>query len=219
MTLTLLNLYNSAASQEWSMYDSGASSTDELEESLVIAINKAITEILYSYPFNFRQRTHVILALPGIDSYDLPSGEIPVKDCQGCSVKCNLNSLRFIKNPSLLEKKCGIPEGFYIKGDKIVFYPTPSEKTMIVIDYITLAVGENSSGEEIFSLKNHNDKVSIPEYLEELFKQAVISRTMLNSISAESDENYSAYKRQSETAYRLLIKYSKGVGQDKSVKI
>ena len=219
MTLTLLNLYNSAASQEWSMYDSGAASTDELEESLVIAINKAVTEILYSYPFNFRQRTHIILALPRINSYDLPTGLISVENSENCFVKCNLNNLRFIKNPSLLDEKFGIPEGFYIKGDKIVFYPTPSEKTMIVVDYTTLAIGENALGDEIFSLKNHTDKVLVPEYLEELFKQAVISRTMLNTISAESDENYSAYKRQSEVAYRLLIKYSKGVGLEKSVKM
>ena len=51
--------------------------------------------------------------------------------------------------------------------------------------------------------------------IEEIFKNAVISRAMLNSISSESDENYSAYKKQSEIAYRQLVKYSKGVGQDK----
>ena len=42
---------------------------------------------------------------------------------------------------------------------------------------------------------------------------------MLNSISAENDENYSAYKKQSEIAYRQLIKYSKGLKQDKAVVI
>ena len=42
---------------------------------------------------------------------------------------------------------------------------------------------------------------------------------MLKILSSEGDENYSAYKKQSEIAYRLLVKYSKGVGLDKSVKI
>ena len=41
MTLTLLDLYNSAATQEWSMYDNDANTDDELESSLVLAINKA----------------------------------------------------------------------------------------------------------------------------------------------------------------------------------
>jgi hypothetical protein len=42
---------------------------------------------------------------------------------------------------------------------------------------------------------------------------------MLNSISSESDENYSAYKKQSEIAYRMLVKYSKGIQAEKSVKM
>ena len=49
-------------------------------------------------------------------------------------------------------------------------------------------------------------------------KEAIITRTMLNTIASESDENYSAYKEQADRAYRLLIKYSKGVTQDKSIK-
>ena len=60
MTLTLLDLYNSTATQEWSMYDNDAASDAEFETSLVLAINKAAQEILYSYPFGFRDRTHVI---------------------------------------------------------------------------------------------------------------------------------------------------------------
>ena len=32
MTLTLLDLYNSAATQEWSMYDNDANSTEEFEK-------------------------------------------------------------------------------------------------------------------------------------------------------------------------------------------
>ena len=45
MTITLLDLYNTAASQEWAMYDNDATSNAELESSLVLAINKAILEI------------------------------------------------------------------------------------------------------------------------------------------------------------------------------
>ena len=53
---------------------------------------------------------------------------------------------------------------------------------------------------------------------EELMKEAIITRTMLNTIASESDENYSAYLKQADRAYQLLIKYSKGVGQDKSIR-
>ena len=83
---------------------------------------------------------------------------------------------------------------------------------------MTLAIGENAAGEEIYALKNDSDTLTVPAYLEELMKEAIITRTMLNTIASESDENYSAYKKQADKAYKLLIKYSKGVGQDKSVK-
>ena len=226
MTLTLLDLYNTAASQEWAMYDNDAVSDSEFEDSFVLAINKSIIEILYSYDFPFRERTHLILTIPKMDVYDLPSGLIK-KDKRGKSggksdgkygVKYNSVLLDFIENPLELDAKIGTPEGFYIKKDKIVFYPAPQEKGLVTIDYMTLAIGENVEGEEIFSLKKDSDFLSVPIYLEELMKEAIITRTMLNTIASESDENYSAYLKQADKAYKLLIKYSKGVGQDKLLK-
>ena len=219
MTLTFLDLYNAVASQEWSMYDNDAISTSDMEKSLVIDLNKAVSEILYSYPFKFRERTHVILTMKGEKSYEIPSGLI-MKDQLGVpTIKINSHLLKLLNNAFSLEEKSGIPEYFYIKGSKIILYPTPDEKYILTVDYLTLAIGENTNNVDIFTLKNADDTISIPEYLEEIFKNAVISRTMLNSISAESDENYSAYKKQSEIAYRQLVKYSKGVGQDKAIVI
>lgn len=219
MTLTFLDLYNTCASQEWSMYDNDAAKTDDFEQSLVIALNKAVTEILYSYPFSFREKSHLFFTVPNIKSYSLPSGLIVKNSEKNYSVKINSRPLKLIKNPLILDDKRGIPEGFHIRGSKIVLYPAPNEKFIVSIDYITLAIGENNNEEEIFSLKNSDDVILIPEYLEEIFKNAVISRTMLNSIASEGDENYSAYKKQSEMAYRQLVKYSKGVMADKLIKL
>lgn len=219
MTLTFLDLYNSCASQEWSMYDNDAASKDDFEQSLVISLNKAVTEILYSYPFPFRERTHVFFTMPKIKAYAMPKGLI-LKDSQNeYSIRINSKPLKLISNSLFLTEKQGFPEGFYIRGQKIVLYPTPSEKFIVTTDYLNLAIGENSDGDEIYTLKDHDDIISVPSYLEEIFKNAVISRTMLNSISSEKDENYSAYKKQSEIAYRQLVKYSKVVQTDKTVKI
>ncbi len=218
MTLTLLDLYNTASTQEWSMYDNETTSDAEFEQSLVLALNKAVQEILYSYPFKFRECTHVILTNAGEASYDIPKGIINKDDAGNYCVKINSKYLKLADNPNSLEAKTGIPEMFYTTGDKIVLYPVPEEKFMVTIDYTTLAIGTDAEGEEIFVLKNDDDTLTVPEHLEELLKNAIVARAMLNSIASESDENYSAYKKQSETAYRLLIKYSKGVGQDKSVK-
>ena len=218
MTLTLLDLYNTAASQEWDMYDNDAISDSEFEDSFVLAINKSIIEILASYDFPFRERTHLILTIPKMDAYDMPSGLIK-KDLNGnYAVKYNSILLNFIEKPLELDAKLGNPEGFYLKNDKIVLYPTPIEKGLVTIDYMTLAIGENAQGEEIFALKNDSDILTVPVYLEELMKEAIITRTMLNTIASESDENYSAYLKQADRAYKLLVKYSKGVGKDKVVK-
>lgn len=215
MTLTLLDLYNSAATQEWSMYDNDANSTEEFEKSLVLAINKAVCEILYSYPFSFRERIHIIITVPNINSYELPTGLIKQEKNGEFSVKINSQKLKFVTDIQEFQK--GIPEEFMIKGNKIYLNPLSKEKCMVTIEYLTLAIGENKDGEDIYRLKDESDKLSVPEYLEELLKNAVITRTMLNSIASESDENYSSYRKQSETAYRLLVKYSKGVDGIKKI--
>lgn len=219
MTLKFLDMYNAAAAQEWSMYDSDTTTNDEFVKSLVVALNKAITEVLYSYPFSFRERTHVIFTIPNQNSYDMPSGLILKDKENSYSVKINSNPLKFIANPINLSSQKGIPDSFYIKGNKIVLYPTPAERSIVTIDYLTLVIGENKNSEGIFYMQDKDDTFIVPAHLEELFKNTVISRTMLNTIASESDENYSAYKRQSENMFRQLVKYSKGVGLEKAVKM
>lgn len=219
MTLTLLDLYNATASQEWAMYDNDAVSDSEFEDSLVLAINKSIIDILASYDFPFRERTHLILTIPKVDAYSMPQGLIKQDIKGGYQVKYNSKLLNFIDAPTNLEMKSGVPDSFYVKNNNIVLYPIPLEKGLVTIDYLTLAIGESAEGEEIYSLKKDSDVLCIPTHLEELMKEAVITRTMLNTIASESDENYSAYLKQADRAYKLLIKYSKGVGKSKSIKL
>ncbi len=156
--------------------------------------------------------------MPKIAEYALPQGLIKRNAKGEYCISINSKKLKLLKEKPETEKK-GIPESFYIKGENIILYPTPNEKSIITIDYITLAIGENQKNEEIFVLSEDTDTITVPQHLEELLKNAVIARAMLNSIASETDENFSAYKKQSETAYRMLIKYSKGVGEEKSVKI
>ena len=218
MAITLLDLYNTTASQEWAMYDNDALSDAEFEDSLVLALNKSILEIYASYEFPFRERTHLILTIPKMDSYDLPHGLIKRDSNENYIVKYNSERLKYINDSSSLIKKIGTPDSFYLQNDKIVLYPVPQEKGIVTIDYMTLVVGETKDGVEIFSLKNDTDVLLVPVYLEELMKEAIITRTMLNTIASERDENYSAYLKQANRAYKRLVKYSKGLCVDKSVR-
>ena len=97
MTLTLLDLYNTTATQEWAMYDNDALSDAEFEDSLVLALNKSILEIYSSYEFPFRERTHLILTIPKIDSYDAPNGLIKKDLKSRYLVKYNSKLLKFIE--------------------------------------------------------------------------------------------------------------------------
>lgn len=219
MTITLLDLYNTAASQEWAMYDNDALSDAEFEDSFVLALNKAIIDIYSTYEFPFRERTHLILTMPKMNSYDLPKGIIKRDSSGNYMVRYNSQLLKYIENTTFLEEKLGVPEYFYIKNNSIMLYPIPQEKGVVTIDYMTLAIGESADGEEIYSLKKDTDILSVPIQLEELMKEAIITRTMLNTIASEGDENYSAYKKQADKALRLLLKYSKGLEKNKGIKI
>ncbi len=219
MTITLLDLYNTAASQEWAMYDNDALSDAEFEDSFVLALNKAIIDIYSTYEFPFRERTHLILTMPKMNSYDLPKGIIKRDNSGNYMVRYNSQLLKYIENATFLEEKLGVPEYFYIKNNSIMLYPIPQEKGVVTIDYMTLAIGESADGEEIYSLKKDTDILSVPIQLEELMKEAIITRTMLNTIASEGDENYSAYKKQADKALRLLLKYSKGLEKNKEIKI
>jgi len=219
MTLTLLDLYNATASQEWAMYDNDALSDSEFEDSLVLALNKAIIDIYASSDFPFRERTHIILTVPKMDAYNMPEGLIKKDLNNKHLVKYNSCLLNFIENPTNLKPIFGVPESFFIQNDRIVLHPIPIEKGILTIDYMTLVIGESADGKELYSLKKDSDKLLVPVHLEELMKEAIITRTMLNTIASENDENYSAYLKQADRAYKLLVKYAKGVRQDKSVKL
>ena len=152
MAITLLDLYNTTVSQEWAMYDNDALSDAEFEDSLVLALNKSILEIYASYEFPFRERTHLILTIPKMDSYDLPHGLIKRDSNENYIVKYNSVRLKYINDSSSLIKKIGTPDSFYLQNDKIVLYPVPQEKGIVTIDYMTLVVGETKDGVEILTL-------------------------------------------------------------------
>ena len=78
-----------------------------------------------------------------------------------------------------------------IKGDKLYLNPIPEEKCIITIDYLTLAIGENKNGEEIFALKKDSDVLNIPEHLEELLKNCsvkpIIHQMEIHPLFTQSD--------------------------------
>ncbi|MBR1908561.1 hypothetical protein IJ818_06465 [bacterium] len=220
MALTFLDIYNEVAGQAWSMYDGDAESIDEMESALKSSINKALSEIWCSYPFPFRNKTFTITTSSGNAQYSTPNGNI-IKKTVSCkqvySVRIGKNYLEFLDDYETLEDKEDKPTGFYIKNDSLFLYPAPDDVYTVTIEYLTLAIGENDFGDSVYSLQNDEDTIDVPEKYENIFKNALITKSMLYAIASEQDENYSGYKEQFDKAYKILISYTAGLDKEKRV--
>ena len=112
-------------------------------------INDELQDLIYSSPFFFRQRTHIILTEPFKNVYLLPK---------------NIDYfLRWTLNGEELKGS-----DFVKDINKIVLTETPKEKGVLLVDYVTTVIGEDKDNNEICGLQNDTDKVLIPEHLESL---------------------------------------------------
>lgn len=220
MALTFLDIYNEVAGQAWSMYDGDAESVDEMESALKSSINKALSEIWCSYPFSFRIKTHIISTREGVNEYSTPNGNILKKTVSGSqvySIRIGTNYLEYLDEYETLATKSGKPTGFYISNENIYLYPIPDNSYIVNIEYLTLAIGEDDFGTAVYSLVNDEDSIDIPEKYENIFKNALITKSMLYAIASEADENYSGYKEQFERAYKILLDYTAGLKKERRV--
>ena len=220
MTLTFLDIYNEVAGQAWSMYDGDAESVDEMESALKSSINKALTEIWCSYPFPFRIKTMTIAVREGVNEYATPNGNILKKTVAGnqvYSIRIGTDYLEYLDDYETFEVKSGKPTGFYISNENIYLYPTPDNVYTVTIEYLTLAIGEDDFGSAIYSLQKEEDAINIPEKYEIIFKNVLITKSMLYAIASETDENYSGYKEQYDKAYKILLNYTSGLEKERRV--
>lgn len=220
MTLRFLDIYNDVAGQAWSMYDGDAESVDEMESALKSSINKALSEIWCSYPFPFRIKTYNFATRDGLNDYATPNGNILKKTVSGkqvYSIRIGTNYLEYLSEYETLETKVGKPTGFYVSNENIHLYPIPDNTYNVTVEYLTLAIGEDDFGTSVYSLVNDEDTIDIPEKYENIFKNALITKSMLYAIASETDENYSGYKEQYEKAYKILINYTSGLEKERKV--
>ena len=155
-----------------------------------------------------------------VADYSTPNGNILKKSVNGSqvySVRIGTNYLQFIDNYETLESKTGLPTSFTIKNDLIYLYPTPDNIYPVSVEYLTLAIGESDFGDAIYTLENDNDSINIPEKYETIFKNALITKSMLYAIASETDENYSGYNEQFAKAYKILLNYTAGINREKRV--
>lgn len=210
MAITFLELYNEVASQPWSMFDADAESIDDLEGSLKTSINKAISHLWNLQPWSFRVQDTKIRLASGRNKIPMPNGKLFKESSNNKTtygIKCNGKSLEYIADYDALEEKTGTPEGFYLKGENIYFYPTADNTYTIDITYLMLPYALTEDGEEVYELKEETDTLNIPDKYSALFRNCLISLAMIYAIADENDENHSGYQRQYEDALETLMDY------------
>jgi len=209
MALTLLNIYNKVAGQAWSMFDGDVEDEGEFESSLLSSIQKALSDLWCKYPYPFRYKDYNFTTESGVKSYELPNGNIVEKTIEGETkycVTCNGKYLSYIDDYSSLAEATGTPTSFYLKNDKIFLYPTADVEYSINIEYLTLEVGVNAENTAIFTVSKDTDVIVVPAKYEVLFENALITLSMHYAIASTSNQNYSSYQAQAETAYQMLVK-------------
>ena len=208
--ITFLELYNEVAGQPWSMFDADAESIDDLESSLKTSINKAASKLWNMQPWSFRVQDMKTRLTAGKNRISMPNGKLMKESLNNKTtygIKCNGVQLEYITDPDALEEKTGVPEGFYLKGENIYFYPTADNTYSIELTYLLLPYALTEDEEEIYELKEETDMLNIPDKYSALFRNCLISLAMIYAIADESDENHSGYQRQYEDALATLMDY------------
>ena len=210
MAITFLELYNEVAGQPWSMFDADAESNDDLESALKTSINKAASYLWNLKPWSFRVQETKVRLSNDRNKVSMPNGKLfkeSVNNKTTYGINCNGKHLEYLPDYETLEEQVGTPEGFYLKGENIYFYPTADDTYTINITYLSLPYAVDEEGNELYELTDETDMLNIPDKYSALFRNCLISLAMIYAIADENDENHSGYQRQYEDALSKLIDY------------
>ena len=219
MTLTFISLYNTITGQAWSMFDGDVEAQDEFELNVTTSIQKALSDLWNRYPYPFKAKTKVYKLKKDVREYPLPIGNIQEKNNK---YRVRYESQYLTYNNKLDEvtypKEGGEPQQFNVDNEKLVIYPQPDKNNYTLnVDYWALFPCKDKDGVQKATLENEDDYIDIPVKYEELFKNALITLAMTYLIASDTDENFSQYQAQYNTAYERLIKSIKRLDKERRI--
>lgn len=202
MTITLKDIYEAVTTQSWSIFDSDISELEDDDAGVISTIQKALSELWYGHKYSFKVKSKVVNLTS--NNISKPIGEVRNiylvdEDGDETEIKCTSNTL--------ISSNVGIPTKYFIKYNKIYFNNAPLESCQVKIDYLNRYPVLSEKGEPQLNFKELTDYIDIREEYEDLFLQALITRTM--AIYPHPNQLiHATYIKQSEVAFNNLVEAS-----------
>ena len=204
MTLTLKYIYEEVTTQAWSIFDSDISALEDDDAGVISTIKKALNELWNAYDYSFKLKTKNYTISNENNSFSKPIGKIAniyLVDEYGAETE--------IVNGSngLVTKQVGTPEEYFIKYNKVFITPIPEGECTIKVDYFNRYPVLSENDDVQFNFKELTDYIDIREEYEDLFLNALITRTMAIYPHPNQLINQT-YREQAETAFQALVEAS-----------
>lgn len=217
MTITVQDLLTILGNRAWSGFnkDDMVFGNEEAQTALA-ELNAANRYLMALQDFPFKNVIEEIATSRGIAQYPMIEGQI--SEIVNTS---NLQKIEQITKPQELEEKSGEPTGFYIEyynpDANIVLYPTPDKTYNYKVVYNSYKFILDKKGNQLYEFQNADDYINLPYYLEYLYADCLVLRTMATNNKDEQDENYAPILKEFTEAWRNFLRAVKPVKQDNMV--
>lgn len=182
---------------------SKVSSWNNIKSEALNGLNRALRVVWNSKEWNFRREVKKVIITAGKSSVSIANFVL----AQG-GLRVNNNKLEYDKEIPFYDTINGTPRKFYITNkDKIVLYPVPDERLILVADLYNTMPVLAADGTLKSTFTAGNDVLNLPERLENLFIDCLnyFCNEILNGDI--TDEEYQEAQLRYSEVYKLLEKY------------
>jgi hypothetical protein len=206
---TFFDIIKDVSNLRWSIVDPEPESFAEVQKAVKLAVAQAHNFIWNLDDFPFKVKKDAIFINANENTVLAPKGNIMRVFVDGAN-----NELQQIKSEDadFLSHKTGKPEFYWVEftdsGAVIKVFPTPKEKTTIVVRYISNMKAKDSAGNPKHNLEEMDDVLNLPNdaSIEDIYLQCLKLKSMVYLVADETDENYKPYEKEFLEAYQGLLK-------------
>ena len=206
MAVTCQRLLDELGNRAWSGFNKDDMVFGNEEADTAMAeLNAAHRYLMAREDFPFQANIEPLRTIKNIDAYSMVEGQIAQIIDQ-----TSFEKLEFIQKPKELEPQSGKPTGYYVDYSNpdanIILYPKPDMAYNFNIVYNTYKFILTASGEELNEFANADDFLNMPSYLEWLYMDCVILRTMETNNKDLEDENYQPIQGELQQAWENFLR-------------